>query len=141
MADENLFIDDQNPQSRRFAVLEDNGVSAWLYLTECDAPKPVADVWVYNRIPAPPLADIKSYQDGPPPAADTCAGESALCLTPTDHQWAFLWSADGESVAVTKDGLPVACIVAGHKHGYSRHLNKDGPWGNTWSDQLYTEVF
>ncbi|MHC4694986.1 MAG: hypothetical protein ACYS67_19825 [Planctomycetota bacterium] len=141
MADENLFINDQNPQSLRFAVIEDDGNSAWLYLTECDSPKPVADVWLYNRIPAPPMEDIQSYRGGPPPAARGYVSDSALCMTPKNHEWRFLWSTDRESVAVTRDGVPVACIVAGQKRGYSRELNKDGPWGNTWSDELYDEIF
>ncbi|MFC1759348.1 hypothetical protein ACFL2H_11385, partial [Planctomycetota bacterium] len=47
------FIDAQHPLSRRFAIFEDSGTSAWLYLTEPDTEKPSADAWVYNRIPAP----------------------------------------------------------------------------------------
>jgi hypothetical protein len=141
MAEENLFIDEQNLQSHRFAVLEDDGTSAWLYLTERNSQKPIADVWVYNRIPTPPTKDIQSYRGGPPPAASGYASDLALCLTPTSHEWTLLWSADGESVAVTKDGVPVACIVAGQERGCSRELLMDGPWGNTWSDELYTEVF
>ncbi len=141
MANENLFIDEQNPQSSRFAIIEDDGTSAWLYLTERDKTMPVADVWVYNRIPAPPAEDIQSYRGGPPPAVSGYVSDSALCPSPKSHEWKFLWSADGESVAITKDGVPVACILAGQKRGYSRELTKDGPWGKTWSDELYAKVF
>jgi hypothetical protein len=69
MSDENLFLDSQHSTSRRFAVLEDNGTSAWLYLTEPDSRTPVADAWVYNRIPAPSTKKILSYRGGPAPAA------------------------------------------------------------------------
>ncbi len=48
MADENLFLEHQHPASRRLAVLEDDGTSVWLYLTEPDSRRPAADAWVYR---------------------------------------------------------------------------------------------
>ncbi len=76
-----------------------------------------------------------------PPAALGFASDTALCASPQKHAWVFLWSADGESAAVIKDGQPVACIVAAKKTGYSRELVKDGPWGNVWSDRVFGEAF
>ena len=141
MSDENLFLEHQHASSRRFAVLEDDGTSAWLYLTEPDSRKPSGDAWVYNRIAAPPAKEIPSYRGGPPPAAQGYASDAALCHAPTQHAWSFLWSSDGESVAVLMDDQPVACIVAGTKGGYSRELVKDGPWGHPWSDKVYAATF
>ncbi len=141
MADDNLFLEHQHPSSRRFAVLEDDGTSAWLYLTEPDSRKPAGDAWVYNRIAAPPSEAIKSYRGGPPPAAQGYASDSALCIAPTTHEWSFLWSSVGESVAVLMDDEPMACIVAGTKGGYSRELVKEGPWGHPWCNKLYEATF
>ena len=138
---ENLFLDEQHAVSRRFAVLEDDGNSAWLYLTEPNCERPCADAWVYNRIAPPSREDVASFRPSPPPAAAGFARDTALCASPEKHQWAFLWSADGESVAVTKDGQAVACIIAGKKRGYSRELVKDGPWGSVWSDSVFAEAF
>ena len=138
---ENLFLEDRHAASRRFAVLEDDGTSAWLYLTEPDSRKPVADAWVYNRI-APPLAkEIEQYRGGPPPAAEGYVTDAAQCLCPRDHDWTFFWSSDGEAVTVSKDGEPVAFIVNGQRRGYSRELVKDGPWGHPWSDDLFERTF
>ena len=141
MADDNLFLEAEHPASRRFAVLEDDGKSAWLYLTESNSRKPAADAWVYNRIAAPPTEAIKSYRGGPPPAAQGYASETALCDDPAAHEWSFVWSSDGEAVAVVKDGEPVAFVVLGQKGGYSRALTKDGPWGHPWSDELFRSKF
>jgi hypothetical protein len=141
MSDENLFLDSQHSTSRRFAVVEDDGTSAWLYLTEPDSRKPVADAWVYNRIPAPSTKEILSYRGGPAPAAIGYTSDEALCETPKSHTWSFVWSTDGESVAIAKDRVPVACIVAGERRGYSRELVKVGPWGNPWSDALFKRTF
>ena len=46
MTDDELFLDDEHPASSRFAVLEDDGKSIWLYLTEPGTRQPAADAWV-----------------------------------------------------------------------------------------------
>ncbi|HEV3145752.1 MAG TPA: hypothetical protein VGZ47_17825 [Gemmataceae bacterium] len=141
MSDENLFLEHKHRESRRLAVLEDNGTSARLYVTAVDSRIPVADAWVYNRIAAPPAEEIKSYRGGPPLAAQGYASKDALCEDPSSHEWSFLWSQDGESVAVVKDGEPVAFIIGGQKGGYSRELIKDGPWGHPWSEEVFRSKF
>jgi hypothetical protein len=141
MADDDLFLEDQHPRSRRLAVLEDDGTSAWLYLTEPDSRRPVADAWVYNRIAAPPADAIESYRGGPPPAVQGYASEQAVCEDPSVHEWSFIWSYNGDAVAVAKDGHAMAFIVLGQKGGYSRELVKDGPWGHLWSDELLRSTF
>jgi hypothetical protein len=57
------------------------------------------------------------------------------------HEWSFIWSPDGESLAVAKDGEPMAFIVGGKKLGYSRELTKDCPWGHCWSEELFRLTF
>lgn len=141
MPDGNLFVQHEHRESGRVAVLEDDGTSAWLYLSEADSRKPIGDAWVYNRIAAPPTEAIKSYRGGPPPAAQGYASETALCEDPSSHDWSFVWSPDGESVAVAMDDEPVAFIIGGEKEGYSRELVKDGPWGHPWSDKLFRSKF
>jgi hypothetical protein len=141
MPDENLFLEHKHSSSRRIGVLEDDATSAWLYLTEPDSRKPSGDAWVYNRIAAPPMDAIKSYRGGPPPAAEGFAKDSDIVDAPTKHEWTFVWSNDGESVAVLMDGEPMASIVAGNKGGHSRRLLKEGPWGHPWSEKLYQKTF
>lgn len=141
MKEENIFLHDQHLISRRYAKLDDDGTSAWLYITLPEKLIPIADAWVYNRIPAPPTKDIKSYYGGPPPAAIGFASDNSICTKPFEHKWTFIWSTDGESVALAKDGVPVAFIIAAQKPGYSRELIKNGPWGNSWSEQLFKRYF
>ena len=115
-----LFLDSHHPTSNRFAIFEDDGTSAWLYLTEPGNLKPALDAWIYNRIEAPPTSEIKSYYGCPPPAAIGYASETALCKVPQAHDWQIIWSTDGQSVALTKDGVPVGCIVLGLKTSHFR---------------------
>lgn len=53
MEPETGFHSEQHPGSRRWVVFEDDGTSAWLYLTAPDEMRPAADCWLYNRVPAP----------------------------------------------------------------------------------------
>jgi hypothetical protein len=46
-----------------------------------------------------------------------------------------------ESVALQRDGVPVACILRGSKSGMSRQLIKTGPWGSVWSQEVYERTF
>jgi len=140
MNDEELFLGEEHPKSGRTATFEDDGTSAWLYLSERKSPQIAADAWVFNRIPAPKSADIEKYRGGPPPAAKEYAGPRALCANPADHDWQFLWSADGESVAILQDGIALAMIAKGKGPGFSRHLKKSGPWGRPWDEVRYQRV-
>jgi hypothetical protein len=102
---ENLFLTEKHPVSGRYATFEDDGTSAWLYLTERDSRKVIADAWVYNCIAPPRPEQVHSFRPSPPPAALGFVSETALCSFPKRYDWALLWSEDGESVAVTRDVL------------------------------------
>lgn len=138
MTDASYMLEWNNDTSQRLAVLEDDGTSAWLYLTVPNNRKPIADVWVHNRIAAPPQSEIKKYRGGPPPAASGFADDSDVCQSPDEHEWTLDWHDNGESVILHCDGKPVAMLAASGRRGWSRNLLRDGPWGNVWDDELYS---
>jgi hypothetical protein len=125
--------------SRRLAVFEDDGASAWLYLTATDTRKPIADVWVHNRRSAIPRSKINAYRGDPPPAAIGFADDSAICHASNDCKWTLDWYLNDEFVILYRDGTPVAMLAVCERRGWSRNLLQDGPWGNVWSDELYRE--
>src|ERR1043166_5205759 len=127
---ENLFVSEQHPVSRRWAVVEDDGTSCWLYLSEPDHPKPVADCWLYNRISAPEVSGTEASRGSAPPASAQYAGPGALMTPPREAQVSLRWSCDGESVAVFFERDLAGFIVRGQARGFSRHLVASGPWGN-----------
>ena len=110
----NLFLSDASAKSSRHAIIEDDGEVAYLYLTEPGRENIVAAAWIYSRT---------SFPD------------------PTDHDWTFLWSDDGESVAVLADGRPLACVVGAVGPGYSRGLEVAGSRGHPWDDMVFARVF
>lgn len=138
---ENLFVSEQHSISRRWAMIEDDGTSCWLYLSGPDTQKPVADCWLYNRVPAPDEAEIEKYRGGPPPAARQYAGPDALMLPPREAQVSLRWSRDGESVAAFFERELAGFIVGGQARGFSRHLIASGAWGSPLDRTIFQAEF
>jgi hypothetical protein len=144
-ADRQSFHSERHPISRRWAVFEDDGVSGWLYLTAPDEERPVADCWVYNRIPAPTAEMARGYAESgsPPPACVDYVGPEALYTGADRPQVQLRWAEDGESVAVLIDQVALGAIIAGGGSGggFSRHLTRPGPWGQPWNERAVFSTF
>ena len=138
---EEVFLSELNPVSRRWAVLEDDGLSAWLYLTEPDSQQPAADCWIYNRVTNPEPAESYLSRGVAPPAPAECVTGDALRVSPDAAGFRLVWSADGESVALFDGGALVGFIAAGRGRGFSRNLRKASAWGNPLDEELYKSVF
>jgi hypothetical protein len=135
------FLSDLNARSRRHAIFEDDGDTAYLYLTGPDSLAPVAYVWVYNRARASaesPAAHARGHCSSAPFAWATSRDFS---INPAHRQWSLSWSEDGESVSLLENARPVACIVQAGRGRYSRRLVQSGPRGSPWSDADYAEAF
>jgi hypothetical protein len=133
------FISDQHPQSRRHAILEDDGRTGWLYLTAPDELRPIADVWVYNRASPADHVD-RTDRSRPPPIVKRFAGSGAVVREPERSGWHLRWSVDGETVALERDGAVAALITSGRKRGYSANVLSDSPWGSLLTADVFTAV-
>lgn len=138
---EGIFKLDKSPVSERWVIFEDDGISGWLYLTNPNEKKPIADCWIYNRIEAPASSEIKNFKNGPPPASNEYAGPYALVAEPDELKIRFKWSNDGNSVALILDGNALGYIVTGSKVGFSKNLTKIGPWGNLFDQSSFDKLF
>jgi hypothetical protein len=138
---EDIFLSDQNPVSHRWAILEDNGLSAWLYLTEPHSEKPVADCWIYNRVLKSIPAEGYGFHRVAPPAPSDYIGDSAVIISPDSSNFRLVWSQDGESLAFLDGNILMGFIADGQKRGYSRNLKKVGAWGNVLDEDLYESLF
>jgi len=142
-ADTPLFLEAQHAKSRRFAILEDNGNSCWLYLTTPDQPRPEKDCFVYAPVEPIEELNIDAVRDEgePPILTKNLATNSALLTNPKPSDFRLRWSVDGESIAVVHKGVPVAMIVKDRKRGVSKALNKSSFFGEPWDQGLYERVF
>lgn len=139
--DEPGFLSERHPLSDRTAIFEDDGRSAWLYLTRAGSHDLVADCWVYNRQAPPASIDPAEWRDRPPPAVQGVAGESSRIEDPVWSAQRLLWSADGESVALLYEDLPLGFIARAKKAGYSRHVLQTCPWGRLWDQARFDSLF
>lgn len=136
---QDLFISEQHPVSRRWAIIDDDGRVAWLYLTAPDSQKPVADCWLCNRVATPAQFDVAP--DQPPVVPQTHADSSATSPPPKEASVHLRWSQDGESVAVFFDSELIGFIASGHKRGFSRHIRVSGAFGSVLDMELFQRLF
>ena len=101
---------------------EDDGLSAWLYLTEPDSEKPVADRWIYNRISNPESTESYMSREVAPPAPSDFARDGAFVVSPDAPSFRLVWSKDGESVALFDGNILMEFIASGQKRGFSRKM-------------------
>jgi len=92
-----------------------------------------ATCFAFNRVEPIDVKDVGKYRPGPPPIAKGYASADAVCLAPGEHEWRLVWSPDGSSVALLRDGEPWAVASAAERRGFSKAIGAAGPWGNPWS--------
>lgn len=109
------FESEQHPLSRRWAVVEDDGEVAWLYLSAPESPEPIAACFLYNSSSAP--------VDG------------------TSGSIHFRWSVDGDGVTALIGELPLGFIADAKGPGISRLLKVEGSFGNPLDIALFGRTF
>lgn len=140
---EDIFVSSHNAVSNRFAVFEDNEEVAFLYLTEAGSQKPIKDAIAYSRVPPVEKIDwakIKETGDVPPLEKDLASPE-AVIYSPLEKEFSFEWSADGNSVALLRNGSPICFISTREKFGYSRAVSKSSNLANAWDQDTYERLF
>jgi len=144
---EELFIASYHEATKRHAVLEDDGLTAWLYLHgPSDDPKRTAAVeracFVYNRKAPIDPRDVGRYRPKPPPIAKNCSNRTALTEDPAAHRWAIEWSTGGEAVLLRRDGQPW-CLVevnGANRRGNCKGIEVEGPWGSPWAQHRFDRL-
>ncbi len=133
------FDSEQHPVSRRWAVMEDDGRSAWLYLTAPDTTMPVASCFLYNRAEAQD-APTQDRGDTPVVPARYLVSTSAH-IPPDPGAIHFQWSSDGETVAVLIGDVLMGFIAKAEGYGFSKLLRSAGPFGSPLDISLFNELF
>lgn len=139
--DEPGFLSERHPASDRTAIVEDDGRSAWLYMTRPGSHALAADCWLYNRLEAPASVDVEAARKQPPPAVQGVAGQGARIADPVWSAMRLLWSADGQSVAFLYHDVPLGFIAQAEKAGYSRNVVASCPWGRRWDAARFDALF
>lgn len=136
---DDLFLSDKSRRSHRWAIVEDNGRSAWLYLTEPDSERPVAHGFLYNRLAAP--AEHGDPRGEAPVVPVAYVANPNPFQPPAPEEFLFRWSTDGNAVAVFLAGELFAFVTTGSHSGYSKNLLAAGPYGLPLDAELYATLF
>ncbi len=137
-----LFIQDHNSNSGRVVTFEEDGSGAWLYLSSKSGNEIESDAFAYSIIP--PLNELnkEEIKKGKPPILfKAIASDNAVLLNVKAKDIAFVWSKNGNSVALLHFNKPIAMILHGERFGYSKALIKDSPFGNVWNADKYDSKF
>jgi hypothetical protein len=127
--------------SGRCAIVDDDGDSAWLLLTDGDGSKVVADCWLYNRRHFARTELATWPRDRPPPAPDDAIDREALRSTPLLDEITFVWDTAGDAVAVSAQEEVLGFIAPGSRRGHSLFLRESGPWGAPFDGELFQRLF
>lgn len=141
MADERPFITVQHPFNLRWAILEDDGTGAWLYITEPDQPVPIADCLVYSCVEPVEVIPADWDRKSPPPLTREYASERAWQPDADRSPIRLAWASSGKAAVVLMDDEPVAVLAVGEKQGWSKSIAKSGPYGLKWDEERIDELF
>jgi hypothetical protein len=140
---EEIFIHSYSPVSARLAILDDNQRVAYLYLTARGTQKPERDVIAYTRVApttTPDWAEMAKNGDAPLLPKEF-ASPVAVIPAPVASEFSFKWSRDGVSVALLRNGQPIAFASLSDRLGYSKAVAKSGALANAWSQERYDKIF
>lgn len=143
--DENLLACSYSEESRRHAMLADNGQTGIVYLhgpsdNQEKTGEVEASCFAYNRIDPIETKDVQRYRPNPPPIAKGYASNAAVCREPRTHTWRLIWSLGGDAVLLTRDDTAWAIASLDNRRGCSKAIESPGPWGNPWSKELYEGI-
>ncbi len=141
-ADE-VFVENKHTKSHCYAILEDDGGTAFLCLIGTNTLKPERDIVVYCRVQPALKVDWKEVErtGKPPPLSQDDASDKAVIKSPQKADFSLVWSPDGPSVVVLYRRTPWAMMVAASAKGYSRALKRSGAVEHPWDQKVYEQVF
>jgi hypothetical protein len=138
-----IFIHSHNETSGRYAILDEFGETGVLYLSEEGSQKPVRDAFAYMKVPPINKETWKErMKAGEPPTLHTeIASQSAVIPKTKENDFSFLWSSNGQAVALLYKGQAIAFISLNEKYGFSKAVTKGSPIVNPWDKNLYELLF
>ena len=137
-----IYKKEKHPISGRLVMFEDDGTSAWLYLSSPSGEGIEKDAFAYS--PIEPLEELNKseIENGEPPKLiKSLVTPSSVIVGAIESDFSFRWSKNGESVALFHKGEAISTIYQNYKSGYSKSLSKASPFGNPWDNELYESEF
>ncbi len=118
----------------------DDGRVAYLHVVEAESKEPVIDpVWLYNRLPTPPLLDDRCLADGLMPLmSQIYTDQRDPTEAPKAKRVELIWEPEG--VTATIDGEVWARVDLGRSLATSKLITLPSPYGHPWPADEPREV-
>jgi hypothetical protein len=137
-----IIFESKHPDSKKLAVFEDNGSSAWLYLASSASQEVEKDAFVYSpREPRLELNRIGMKGGEPPILVAEFASDDAVVNVTDENDLSIVWSDNGKSLALFHKADVLAAIYEDDDQGYSKALAKRCGFGKPWSEEKYKAFF
>ena len=65
----------------------------------------------------------------------------AIIEKASEQDFSFLWSTDGNSVALLYRSEPIAFVTQSKKYGFSKAVVSDSPVVSAWDSTLFVQLF
>ena len=137
-----IIFESFSPDSKKLAIFEDNGTSAWLYLASAANHEVEKDAFVYS--PQPPRSELNraGMKEGEPPIlVIDYASDAAVVLVEDETALSIVWSDNGKTPAVVYHADVLAAIYEDDDQGYSKALSKPCGFGKPWSQEKFEKHF
>ena len=137
-----IVFESENPDSKKLAIFEDTGSSAWLYLASSANHEVEKDAFVYSpRAPRSELNRFGMAEGEPPILIVEYASIDAVLSIEDENDLSIVWSDNGKSVALFHNADVRAAIYEDDDQGYSKALSKRCGFGKPWSDEKFEKFF
>lgn len=135
-----IFIQEQHPESGRWAIFDERGDHAYLHITEKGELDHVASVLVYTKELVP--GHHEDCQSNPPKklSFDDATADAMRAGLEKKHI-SFLWSPKGNAVALCIKGEPTAFVTAKGQYAFSKALERVTHFGMPWNHQGFESLF
>tara|TARA_Y100000588_G_C14166928_1_gene887334 strand:- start:243 stop:740 length:498 start_codon:yes stop_codon:yes gene_type:complete len=140
---EGLFLNSYNEVSERYAGLDEFNLSGVLYLTKPKSQEPIRDAVAYIQYePLSQKAWRQKVVVGEPPTLHKGqVSKIAIIEKASEQDFSFLWSTDGNSVALLYRSEPIAFVTQSKKYGFSKAVVSDSPVVSAWDSTLFVQLF
>ena len=122
-------------------LIENDGLSVWVYQINTKNGKPSKDVFLYSPIPAEETIEKLHIQHGSAPIlVKEYASDDAFKSAITESNLTVITSGNRDYCVLFCDE-PLAAMYHNKKRGYSKALIRSGDFGIPWCENKYAQVF
>jgi len=141
---EGISIRSYNEESTRYALFKEFDESGILTLSQKGNVNSVKTAISYMKIEPVAISQwrkLKKTRTGWRYIYASIASKEAIIRDAKKEDFSFLWSDNGNAVALLFKSNPIAFVTMGEKYGFSKAVNRKNSIVNPWNQRFYETIF